>query len=141
MIPVNQLAAYLPHSLEFEGGGDRWTMYSIGIGGDIVVKNGLHTEVICACYVGLEYKPILRPFSTITNEEAEEYQEKVWGDTSQYVEIIINGGNAGYEGKGTWGDLARRGFRTTEFFMSKKLDVFGLIEQGLAVSEKEVPNG
>lgn len=118
MIPVNQLVAYLPHNLEFYGGGDRWTLYSIGAEGDIVLKNGLHTEVIHAANVGVEYQPILRPFTTITNEDAEEYEAQVWG-----------------EDIATWAGLAGRAFKTTKFFMKKKLDVFGMIEQGLAIEE------
>lgn len=69
MIPVTILSQYLPFKLQFEGGGDIWTLYSVGADGDIVLKNGLHTQVVNSSVVGVEYKPILSPISKLPNSE------------------------------------------------------------------------
>lgn len=73
MIPTYKLAPYLPFDLQFEGGGDIWTLISMTKKGDVVLRNGLRTITVDEDNVGTEYKPILRPLSDMTKSEAITY--------------------------------------------------------------------
>jgi len=71
MIPVSNLAIYLPYDLQFYGASDVWSLVSISDSGDIRLKNGLHIEDIPALSVGIEYKPIFRHLRSFSiNERA-----------------------------------------------------------------------
>jgi len=60
---IKKIGCYLPHSLQFYGGGDIWTMYSANLAGAVLLKNGLHDLVISEGNIGREYSPMLRSMS------------------------------------------------------------------------------
>ena len=122
MIPVNQLGIYLPHEVEFVGGGDRWTLYSLRATGAIVLKNGLHTEPIHQSNVGVEYQPILRPMKSLTRDEKDLYFSETYGYMS------------------TWKNELNFTAWKLNWFIQRKFDVFGLIEQGLATDYYSISN-
>ena len=117
MIASEKLAPYLAHGLEFYGGGDIWSLYSMSIEGAVVLKNGLHTEVVHEDNVGVEYKPLLLPMSLFTTNS--DWEKKY---TSEMPRVW----------SAEWPDYAAAIYRKASFFFQNKFDVFGLIGEGLA---------
>ncbi len=114
MIDTKILAAYLPFNLTFKGGGDIWNLHSVGIDGDVVLKNHRHTQVIHAENVGVEYAPLLRSFEKLTDAEKYEFSESFGGFMS------------------TWQNGAKDRHEKANWFFEKHFDVYGLIKAGLA---------
>lgn len=114
MIPAHKLAPYLPFDLQFEGGGDIWTLYSMSKNGAVVLKNGLHTIVVNETNVGTEYRPILRPLSDMNESEREIF--------FQHDDSLVSG--------------IRSVVRFIGWLLENHFDVYRLIESGQATSIK-----
>lgn len=120
MIDVKKMAGYLHYKLLFEGGGDIWSLYSIGVDGDVVLKNGLHMQEIVADSVGVEYKPFLVPVQELSIVEMMDFY-------SSFIDFPI---------KWDLRSIQNLHLRANWFF-ERHYDVYGLIEQGLAVVKPE----
>lgn len=115
MIPVNQLSLFLAHNLQMTNGSENWTLYSIGITGAVVVKNGKQTEVLHERCVGSEFKPLLRSFNSITKQERQGYYDASYSYTPTFVN------NCTYN------------LHAIEYYIRLGFDVFGWIEKGWAI--------
>lgn len=128
-IDVIHLAEYLPHKVEFSGGGDRWTLYSVGADGDIVLKNGLHTQVVNHSGVGVEYLPILKPLSRFRDNEMRTSVQRVSDDLNcirdenEFVNWYLAKDNP----------FLHQSDSVKEYMLKNHYDIFGLIGFGLAV--------
>jgi hypothetical protein len=60
---IKKIGCYLPHNLQFYGGGSTWTMYSANLDGAVLLKNGWHDLVVSEGNIGDEYTPLLRRIS------------------------------------------------------------------------------
>lgn len=135
MKSVLYLSQYLPFELQFQGGGDIWTLYSVGADGDIVLKNGLHTQVVHASNVGDEYKPILSPIANMPISEI-----IIDGDKYSPCEILSQYDNAFSRERFDDEVLAHKlkhgafSANLTSRLFEWHFDVFGLIGEGLAVN-------
>lgn len=114
MIDIKILAAYLPFSLTFKGGGDIWELHSVGIDGDVVLKNHRHTQVIHAENVGVEYAPLLRSFENLNEAEKKDFENSFGGYMA------------------TWQNGVKDRHIKSNWFFEKHFDVYDLIKSGLA---------
>lgn len=122
-IKAHQLAPYLPYGLKakFQKTQDRkCRKYVIGtIGAMYCEKNG---DVSITCFDTVNaapytFKPILRPMTDLTKEELIEQ-----GFTS-YIDYLTHEKRTPLEAP----------YNKVQYLLSKHYDVFGLIEQGLAI--------
>lgn len=100
---------------------------SNGITNKLVVSSKNHNqEISLAVACGLNVKPILRPLSSMTGEEFNEFKVLCDNDFSKMVVI---------ESVSKDGDFTRLCHQATSqaYMLSKHFDLFGLIELGLAI--------
>lgn len=134
-ITTQILSTYLPHKLQFEGGGDIWTLYSVGAEGDIVLKNGLHTQVVNSSVVGVEYLPFLRPLSTF-------YQHSIFGGEMFCPKDRVTDQLSAINSRNNIEDFylmcdnaeILQATKIFNYMASLHFDLFALIDNGLAVT-------
>lgn len=124
------LSQYLPHELELYGASDIWTMHSLGIE-EICIANGLHIQTLSFDDCLLDYSPILRPLSSMTEEEKKEMKERF--DVKKLYVIDVDGHLFVCEDLGTRTVPIPEECR--QWLLSKHFDLFGLIEKGFAVDK------
>lgn len=122
MIDVKILAGYLPYNLQFEGGGDIWTMAGLRTNGDVVLRNGLHTQAIPAEVVGLEYKPMLQKIEGLDDEQRESFRSVT---PRAYA--------------ATWKNTALVALKQAQWFLEHHYDIHDLFGKGLAVRKRPQP--
>ena len=150
----SQLLYYYPHNLTFYGASDIWTWYSYGheidgsiwknkYGGGKIAKDasiGIHNStwsgIITIEDIGLEYVPILVPFDKIIDYEIEIDGGKMWlcelladFDNSLSRENF----NANVERTKNIAQTGQYSFNVMQLFFKYHVDVFGLIDLGLAM--------
>ncbi len=117
-LELKHLAPYLPYGLKVMVEGKEYIMKSCFLTGSghlaVVTTNKVWKEGFPQRHV-IDTKPILRPLSDLTKEE-----EKELLAIQQNPENEIYGEN----------------FGAMQWFLSKHFDVFGLIEEGLAIDIK-----
>ena len=115
MDAIKKLSCYLPYALNFYGGGDIFTMYSISKDGDVLLKNGLDDVVLHKDNVGGEYAPILRPMSDFL------LSDRYICDAAVPSEV-----------HGIHKDITRIAYRI-DWLLQNHYDIFGLIDQKKAI--------
>ena len=113
MIPVKEIAPYLPYGLCFYGATHIWTLSGVTENGDVLLTNGLHIHSVFSNETGTEYAPILRPMSALTPEDEEDiyYHEQEFDSTQPTAQAVVR----------------------LNWLLSRHYDIFGLIERGVAV--------
>lgn len=133
------LSCYCGSYAQFYGASDYWTMYSVGVSGAVVLKNGLHTQVVHEDNLSIEYDLHLRRLESITEDEAKELFAIESDDkfvNSIYHESYTNFG-LGFSDEKEWAldsFLQPRFFSPEQFLylLSRGFDLFNLIDAGLA---------
>jgi hypothetical protein len=141
----NKLLYYFPYNLTFYGGGDIWTWTycghnrdgSIGLHGPI-----WHTTVLID-EIGLGYIPILVPFDKIIDYEIDIDGGKMWlcELLANYNTLFSSNSIKEYFETIKW--MAFNGhfsFNVMELFFKYHVDVFGLVDLGLAVDYFKLKN-
>lgn len=113
---AKKLAIYLPHGLEFSGGGDRWVMYSQSKEGAVLLKNGLHDLVVHEANVGDKYKPIMRDISKFGASEQARFKDDCAKPFNGEPNTFLT----------EWA-------RKIDWLAKNHYDIFGLIPAGFAV--------
>lgn len=134
MIDEKILAGYLPYELQFSGGSDIWTMIGLANNGDVVLKNGLYAQAIDAANVGLEYKPMLKPFTEFDVKEfIDERHREMSEAIHQFIDYLES------DVSNIYSAILAAPFVLIEFCHKKHYDIYDLIGQGLAVTKIPQP--
>lgn len=129
----NKLLYYFPYNLTFYGGGDIWTWTYCGHNrdGSIGLSNSMWDITVLNGEIGLEYAPILVPF-----ERLADYEVEVDGNNVYFIDIVSSYDNCLHRNNiDTLKLLVTKGqisFNIMELFFKYHVDVFGLIDLGIA---------
>ena len=139
-----KLAFYLPHNLEFYGGGDRWKLYSCSVEGAVLLKNGLHDLVVHEDNVGSEYAPILKPMDKI-GERSPTHDGSFWTEIEQDFAPPMTDLMYGFSKHGMYLSFENSlGFKQSaeigvwERLFELHFDGFGFIGKGVAVDDYSI---
>lgn len=89
----------------------------IGIDTDTIEKIFIHNSIYTAWYPMENFKPILKPLSELKTH-FDNYRSQIYSDFDYYIRCIKSG---------------IMEYSEYDWFFENHYDVFGLIEQGLAV--------
>lgn len=133
----NKLLYYFPYNLTFYGGGDIWTWTYCGHNrdGSIGLQGPIWNTTVLIDEIGLEYKPILVPFDRLADYEVEVDGGKMW-----LCELLADYDNSfsrenfniKLENNKSMAFNGHCSFNIMELFFKYHVDVFGLIDLGIA---------
>lgn len=133
-ITPEMMAAYLPHSLDLYGASDIWSLYSVSYGGVCTILNGGHIQKIDLDNIGVEYAPILLPIEAMPT-----YEFGGGGDPYTACQMLYEFNNSlgkerfDAEEVKTMCKTGGYSYYVFQQMLAMNIDVFGLIEKGLAV--------
>lgn len=115
-LTIEQLAPYLPYGVKVLRPDGKTQLEIKGIHGDLIWFDEINSEGETTIGDLKACKPILRPLLSMTKEEISEWS-KIVGNLKKTLFDEISSNLSG-----------------TTYLFSKHIDVFGLIEKGLAVN-------
>lgn len=134
----HQLLYYYPHNLTFYGACDIWTWTYCGdiCEGSIGLQAPMWNTTVLIDEIGLEFVPILVPFERIVDYEIEIDGDKMW-----LCELLADFDNAlsrekfnaNVERTKNIAQAGQYSFNVMQLFFKYHVDVFGLIDIGLAI--------
>lgn len=133
----NKLLYYFPYNLTFYGASDIWTWTYCGHNrdGSIGLQGPIWYTTVLIDEIGLEYAPILVPFDRLADYEIEIDGGKMWlCELLADYNRMFNRDNV----KENWETIkwkAYKGyfyFNIMELFFKYHVDVFGLVDLGIA---------
>lgn len=137
-LEIKHLASYLPYSLKVMMEGKKCNVAWMSTKHIAVIRPNILGEIkkIKWEYAHLNIRPILKHIETLTIEE----KIDVWGSSKTYVgKSVIDSKDGFYDNwilplkyikDHGYDDV---NYRTINRLLSKKIDMFGLIEKGLAI--------